>query len=356
MLTSLGAATLAPWFGQSDRLVVDGLDTSAINDDFLGLVRQGGVHCVHKTLFREDTFREFHSFASSRPGSLTIATTVAEIRSARTAGRIAFVLGSQAASGMYGNGIGEAMAAAPLGSLRLIGPALEALHRLGLRVQGLCYNVNDVFGSGCLDPVGPLSRAGQRLVEEIHRARVVLDVGGHTGERTSLDAIGRSAGVPVVCSHSNFASLNPNRRCISDRLAEAIAQTGGLIGLTAVSDFLIRNASRAGTDGPSSPQAQLDTLLDHFDHGRRLVGAEHLALGPDFRWGQGAATVDPTDTVTFTPDELSAGPIRDVAGFEHIGELPNLIVGLRRRGWSERDLDSVLGGNWLRVFQRVWGG
>jgi len=356
LIAGMAAMALPAWTRQPGRLIVDGLDTSAINDEFLGLVRQGGVHCVHKTLFQEGTFRDFHAFAGARTGSVVVATTVAEIRAARAANRIAFVLGCQAASGMYGNGIGEAMAAAPLGSLGLIRPALQRLHAVGLRVQGLCYNVSDVFGSGCLAPTGPLSRAGRRLVEEIHHARVVLDVGGHTGEQTSLDAIAMSSGVPIVCSHTNFAALNPNRRCISNRLAESIARTGGLIGLTAVSDFLVRNASTARTHGPTSPQAKLDTLLDQFDHGRRLVGAEHLAIGPDFRWGQGTTAVDPTDTVTFTPDELSAGPLRDVLGFEHIGELPNLVAGLKGRGWRDSDLDQVLGGSWLRVWQRVWGG
>jgi membrane dipeptidase len=355
-VAALAALGLPRWIRQPNRLVVDGLDTSAINDEFLGLVRQGGVHCVHKTLFQEATFRDFHAFAAARTDSVVVATTVAEIRAARAANRIAFVLGCQAASGMYGNGIGEAMAEAPLGSLALIRPALEQRHRLGLRVQGLCYNVSDVFGSGCLEPTGPLSRAGRRLVEEIHQAKVVLDVGGHTGERTSVDAIAMSSSVPVVCSHTNFAALNPNRRCISNRLAEAIARTGGLIGLTAVSDFLVRNATVARTHGPTSPQAKLDVLLDQFDHGRRLVGAEHLAIGPDFRWGQGTAPVDPTDTVTFTPDELSAGPLRDVLGFEHIGELPNLVAGLEKRGWRQAELDNVLGANWLRVWHRVWGG
>jgi membrane dipeptidase len=257
---------------------------------------------------------------------------------------------------MYGSGIGEAMAEVPLGSLGRIRPALEGLYRRGLRVQGISYNVSDVFGSGCLAPTGPLTRAGRRLVEEIHRARVVLDVGGHTGEQTSFDAIALSGGVPVVCSHTNFAALNPNRRCISNRLAESIARTGGLIGLTAVSDFMVRNAATARAHGPTSPQAKIDILLDHYDHGRRLVGAEHLAIGPDFRSGQEALSIDPTDTVTFTPDELSAGPLRDVIGFEHIGELPNLVTGLRARGWRDSDLDQVLGGSWLRVWQRVWGG
>ncbi len=200
----------------------------------------------------------------------------------------------------------------------------------------------------------PLTRAGRRLVEEVHRHRILLDVGGHTGERTSFDAIDLSAGVPVIASHTDFAALNPNIRCISDRLAERIARSGGVIGLTAVSDFIMRNAAAAARDGATSPLAPLGVLLDHYDYGRRLVGADHLALGPDFLWGQAPVAVDPADAATFTPDSLSAGPVRTVAGFEDISKLPALIAGLRTRGWTQGELDLVLGENWLRVYP-VWG-
>lgn len=354
--TSAALASLAlPLRAQrKDGLIVDGLDTSVINDGFLGIARQGGAECVHKTLFREDSFKEFHVWVEARRDRVAVATTVQGIRAAKASGRVAFVLGAQAAGGMYGNSIDDAMDQVPLGSLNAMRPALAKYHDLGLRVQGLVYNTYNVFGSGCLDHTAPLTRAGRRLVEEIHRLRIALDVGGHAGEQTSLDAIAMSAGVPVIVSHSNFAALNPNRRCISDRLAERIARTGGVIGLTAISDFLVRNATTARRDGPTSPLATLSVLLDHFDHGKRLVGAEHLGLGPDFNWGQEPVEVDPRDAVTFTPEMLSAGRIRTVQGFEDISKLPALIAGLQERGWTERELDLVLGENWLRVWGRIW--
>ena len=337
-----------------ERLVVDGLDTSVVNDGFLGLVRQGGAECVHKTLYREDSFKDFHTFVEARRDRVALATTVPEIRAVKASGRVAFVLGVQTAGGMYGNGIDDAMDQVPLGSLNAIRPALTRYYDLGLRVQGLVYNTYNVFGSGCLDHTAQLTRAGRRLVEEIHRLRIALDVGGHAGERTSLDAIAMSSGVPIIVTHSNFARLNPNQRCISDRLAESIARTGGVIGLTAISDFLVRNAATAKRDGVTSPVATLPVLLDHFDHGKRLVGAEHLGLGPDFNWGQDPVEVDPSDTVSFSPEMLSAGPIRTTKGFEDISKLPALIAGLKERGWTDRELDLVLGENWLRVWGRVW--
>jgi len=350
----LGSAPAQP-AGQRPRLVVDGLEASEINDGFLELVRQGGAHCVHKTLFGHDSYAAFHGFVEARSDRVVIAKTVRDIRDAHRAGKISFVLGAQSASGQYGNGLDTVLDGAPLGGLSLLAGGLQGYKGLGLRIQAICYNTYNVFGSGCLNHAVPLTRAGRRLVEEVHKHRLLLDVGGHAGERTSLDAIEVSAGVPVVCTHSNFAALNDNMRCISDRLAEAIARSGGVIGLTAISDFLIRNPEAAKKHGPKSPLARLDVLLDHYDYAKRLVGVDHVGLGPDFIWGQAPEPVHPEDTVMFPPPALSEGVIRTVLGFEDISKLPNLISGLRTRGWTEPELDKVLGENWLRVYETVWG-
>jgi membrane dipeptidase len=180
-------------------------------------------------------------------------------------------------------------------------------------------------------------------------------VGGHTGEQTSLDAIAISGGVPVVCTHTNAVALNPNPRASSDRLAEAIARTGGVIGITAISDFQVRHAGNAAAHGEQSPQATLDVHLDQYDYFKRLVGVDHVGLGPDFIWGWGDDFVhDASNSITFPPEALSKRPLT-TRGFEDISKLPNLVRGLRQRGWSEPDLDKVLGANWLRVYERVWG-
>src|SRR4030095_661519 len=108
-------------------------------------------------------------------------------------------------------------------------------------------------------------------------------------------------------------------------------------------------------DGPTSPRAGLSVLLDHFDHGKRLLGAEHLGVGSDFLWGQEPGAVGPRDAAPFTPDALSAGPVRTVSGFEDISQLPALIEGLEQRGWTHPELDQVLGASWLRAWGKVWG-
>jgi membrane dipeptidase len=229
-------------------------------------------------------------------------------------------------------------------------------HGLGLRLQGICYNVANMFGGGCVDPRVPLTRAGRRLVEEVHKLRIVLDVGGHTGEQTSLDALEMSSGVPVVCTHTNAAALNPNLRATSDRVMEAIAKTGGVVGITAISDFQVRNQSNYRSHGPRSPQITLDKHLEQYEYVKKLIGIDHIGLGPDFVWGWGEQfNHKAEDSATFPPEALSDGPAATTAGYENISKLPNLVMALRGRGWSDDELDRLLGANWLRVYERVWG-
>jgi membrane dipeptidase len=338
--------------------VVDGLDVSELNEKFLDMVRQGGVECVHKTVAGvsgagtlNNSFGAVHEFADKHGDRMTIATSVRDIRQAQQNGKIAFVLGWQDVN----------ILDAPLREARVfttMNESLGAYSHLGLRIIGICFNNSNLFGGGCLEQREPLTQAGRRLVEEVHKRKLLLDVGGHTGEQTSLDAIEISKGVPVVSTHTNAAAINSNMRCISDRLAAAIANTGGVIGVNALSDFHNRNAKSALIQGDESPQVTLDTHLDQYDYFKKLVGVEHIGLGPDFTWGTKfeAEGEPPADVSLNWPyGESSRGRLLFVKGYENISQLPNLIKGLKGRGWSEAELDKVLGGNWLRVYERVWG-
>ncbi|MEZ4585613.1 MAG: membrane dipeptidase [Gemmatimonadales bacterium] len=336
---------------QARSLVVDGLDTSIVNTGFLALLEQGGVDCVHKSMGDAASYASMYAFLAHHRETIVPAFTVREIRQAQRTGRRSMVFGVQ-----HANLIEAKVPKDPTGTYDQVRSELRAHYDLGMRIHGICYNVANVFGAGCMEPQGPLTRAGRRLVEEIHGMRVLLDVGGHTGERTSLDALELSAGVPVVCTHTNVAALNPNARASSDRVFEAIAKTGGVVGVTAISDFHMRSARTYRAHGPVSPQATLDVHLDQYDYLKRLIGADHVGLGPDFVWGWGESYDHRAEqSITFPPEALSNGPAVTVKDYEDISKLPNLARGLRGRGWSPAEIDKLMGENWLRVYERVWG-
>ena len=332
-------------------LIVDGLDVSIPSKEYLDLLKAGGINCVHKSVGGLTSIGTFYDFLDQHSSVVERATTVGEIQRLHRQGKLVFVFGIQHANDL--EALMEKTGSGVLTPLK----ALRAYYELGIRVLGIAYNVANVFGGGCIDHHIGLTRAGRHLVEEVHKLGIILDVGGHTGEQTSLDAIEMSEGVPIVCSHTNVAALNNNARATSNRVFEALARSGGVIGLTAISDYHVRNPRSAKLHGPVSPPASLETHLDQYDYLRKLVGVDHIGLGTDFTWGSGDGYVrfNQPYSLTFPPDVRSEGGIRYIKDFENSSHLPNLINGLRERGWSKEELGKLLSSNWLRVYKRVWG-
>ena len=277
------------------------------------------------------------------PDEMVLATTVREIQQAYKQGKIAQIYGPQSADFLgteHNRSTGDPR------------PPVAEFYEQGLRLCGISYNVVNIYGGGCLEPHVGLTRAGRRLVEEIHKLRVVLDVGGHTGEKTTLDAIEMAPEIPVVDTHTNVLALNNNPRNDSDRVIEAIAKTGGVIGLATMSSLMSRNPTNSHLK--NAPQVGLDTYLDQFDYIRKLVGVDHVGLGTDnisedadkVRRGANPAVMSP---------EIYNYYRTYVKGFESIAELPNVVRGLIKRGWSTGEIRKVMGENWIRVLEKVWG-
>jgi membrane dipeptidase len=300
------------------------------------------VNCWHQSVGGLASFASVLSFLDQHPDKIVQAGTVRQIRQLRDQGKIAHVCGWQMAEPLIYDANGQG----PVKNLR-------AYKQLGLRIASIAYNNSNIFGGGCLDPDVPLTRLGVKYIEEVHNQNLVLDVCGHTGERTSFDAIQVSKGIPIICSHTNARALNDNPRNISDRLIEAIAGTGGVVGLTSVSDFHMRSPKDANI--AHSPQATLDKLMDHFDHLKKLVGADHIGLGPDFMTGRVDLDAIGMIRERWPADVYSEQPWQMVKDFETIIELPKVTQALLDRGWSEADVRKVLGENWLRVYEKAWG-
>lgn len=331
-------------------LVVDGTNVSALTSEYIEEMLGAGVDVwVHNRVSTEPSglpfFNRAYEFLDRNSDRLAVATTVREIREVRAAGKLAMVLGWQAATPLEGPMSGWGRKPPPI--------ELRAYYELGLRSCGITYNIANRFGGGCLDEWIGLTEAGRYIVERFHDLGIVVDIGGHTGERASLDVLEMSPGVPIICSHTDCRALMDNPRNVTDRVIEGIAATGGVVGLAAINDFVAR--SRNDTAIRTTPQVGLDVLLDHFDHVKRLVGAEHVGIGTDFT--SGFPGTDPyRGSFTAPPTIYSAqDPWTYVEGFETIGELANLENGFRQRGWTQQEITNVMGENWIRVFQRVWG-
>jgi membrane dipeptidase len=324
-----------------EPVVVDGLIAGTIRESYFEGMKKGGVHCAVAGAPRDfQSFTNLLDFFDAHADELVHAKTVADIRRAWQEGKYANVFSWQ-----YATALGTEFNAPP----GTPGTALRGFQEVGLRITGLGYNMTHAFGGGNLGPHIPLTRAGRRLVEEIHKLNMVLDLGGHTGEQASLDAIAMAPEIPVICTRTNVATIADKARCVSDRLIDAIAGTGGVIGLSAVSDFHVHGKGNTG----KVRRANLEDHVDQYDYIKRRVGVEHVGMGTDSVEGMPIpyARID-TDII---PEDMIDEPWRFIEGFEKIEQFPNLVAALRRRGWSPREIDLAMGENWLRVYEQVWG-
>jgi len=222
---------------------------------------------------------------------------------------------------------------------------IDAAYDGGLRSLQLTYNVQDVVGCGCTDRTGGgISDFGATLIERLNQLGVIVDA-AHCSKQTILDACALSS-APVLMSHTGASALHRHDRTIDDESAEAIAGTGGLVGVVTVPFFL------------GSGDADLGIMLDHIDHFVRLLGAEHVGIGTDWPMAAPKWVMVEFDRLIrsqgFKP-EHGIVTTQNLVGFDDYRDFPNITRGLVARGYTDDQIRGMLGENFIRLFSAVCG-
>ena len=199
----------------------------------------------------------------------------------------------------------------------------------GLRVLSLAHYGASAYAHGTGLP-GGLSPRGVELLSAMEAVGMILDV-THLADESFWQAAERFRG-PVLASHSNCRSLVPGDRQISDDQIHYLIQRGSVIGVACDSWMLYPDYVLGKT--PNS-LVTMASVIDHIDHICQLAGnAEHAAIGSDLDGGFGKEQ---------SPHDL-----------ETIADLQKVAYVLRKRGYSEPDVEAVMHGNWIRFFERAW--
>jgi membrane dipeptidase len=216
---------------------------------------------------------------------------------------------------------------------------------MGQRVSQLTYNVRNLIGTGYEEADDGLTTFGAGIVAQMNQVGMAVDA-SHCGPRTTLDAC-RVSKRPVLFTHANCQALVRHSRCKSDEEIRAMAATGGVMGITGVRMFV-----KAGE--PTS----IDDVLDHFDHVARLVGVEHVGVGSDIDL-DGYDKLPPAMRARMLSGYKDSPAFRgqgDIEGLNHPRRMFDLTEGLIRRGYSDADIERILGGNFMRALIEIWSG
>ncbi len=217
----------------------------------------------------------------------------------------------------------------------------------------LVYNNRNAVGGGIADDEDPgLSEYGRKLIQAYNRYGMVVDV-NHTGNRTALDACEASA-KPVIFSHSGAKGVFPSFRNMTDELIMAIAKTGGTCHIFGTGAYI----------DPSNPEVVgPEIIFKHLDYMVQLHGnSDHVGYGSDY-------IPDMNNTMKLVMGKASAYPDMGMKpgttrkAIEMYGPtanpariLPALVDQMLNRGYKEKDVHKILGGNVMRVFDACWTG
>ena len=225
---------------------------------------------------------------------------------------------------------------------------IRVFAELGVRMMHLTYNRRNPIGDGCGEAIDAgLSDFGQLVVAELNRQGVIADC-SHSSQKTGSDAA-KITKKPMVASHSCAYALKPHIRAKKDEVIQAIADTGGLIGVCCIGHFLGGNND-------------IVAFLDHIDYLVKRFGADHVGIGTDV--GYASRIRVPSNTKMparparrnrweslWPPDSRATSHDPRASASLAWTNWPLFTVGMVQRGHRDETIRKILGGNMLRVLK-----
>ncbi len=316
-----------------DAVVIDGLIIAKWNRELFEDMRRGGLTAANCTVSVWEGFQatvdnivRSNALMAECSDLVRPVRSAADITRAKEEGKTGILFGFQNAHA-FEDQIGY----------------VEVFKQLGVGIVQMCYNTQNLVGTGCYERDGGLSGFGREIVAEMNRVGIMCDL-SHVGARTSEEVILESS-KPVCYSHCLPSGLKEHPRNKSDEELKFIADRGGFVGVTMFTPFL-----RAGID------ATIDDYVEAIEYVMNIVGEDAIGIGTDFTQGHGEEFFEwLTHDKGYARRLTRFGEIINPRGIRTIGEFPNLTEALLRHGFSESQVRKIMGENWVRVLKDVWG-
>jgi membrane dipeptidase len=306
----------------------------------------GGASAIKRADVQIEAVR---NLAAKHPETWELATTAGDVRRIAADGKIAALMGLEG-----GYAIDNKI------------ENVERYYQMGVRYMSGAWSVSTDWAGSSGDEIGKtrgLTEFGKQVIREMNRLGMMVDV-SHLSDKAFWDIVNTST-KPVIATHSGCRAITNVPRNLTDDMIVALGKTGGVINVIfypehiepgysekkkkvdaeiaglvqrasdaepgdAAHKKLARDRVRAQEYLKRLPPVYVSRIVDHIDHIVKLVGIDHVGLGSDF------------DGVQVVPADLKS-----------VADLPNLTRELLKRGYSETDIDKILGGNMLRVMEEV---
>ena len=276
-----------------------------------------------------------HNIVEANPERLILVRSAADLAKAKRERKMAMILGTQ--------------------DTAMVGPELDRLAQMkkdGVLTIQLTYNNRNLAGDGSLEPANAgLSKLGKATIERIEAEKQLLDL-SHGGAKTMAEATA-FAKRPLVISHTGARALTDHPRNTDDATIKAVADKGGVVGVYFM-PFLTLDSHPKAAD-----------VIAHVEHVANVAGEDHVGVGTDN--GPLPTPLDEKTKENLRKWQLERIKAGIAAPGEAVGVYPlvedyntvdryeRFASDLAKRGWSQRRLEKLMGGNFLRVYREAWG-
>ncbi len=320
---------------------IDGLQYANWSGKIFEQMQHGRLDCVHATIAYHENFREavlnlekWNSWFERYPDRIIQAHYAEDISEAKRSGKTAIIFGFQTPAPIEDD----------------IG-LVEIWHRLGMRIMQLTYNNQSLLATGCYEVEDSgITRMGREVIAEMNRLGLIIDM-SHSSQNSTLQAIEHS-NKPIAITHANPNFWHHAKRNKSDVVLKSLSQSGGMLGFSIYPHHL-KNASNC------SLQEFCDMIAKTAD---LMGGTSSLGIGSDLcqnhpdsivewmRNGRWTKTLDYGEG-----SSQNAGFPEQPDWFMNNSDFPNLEKGLLKTGFSQTEIDGILGNNWYEFFKTSFG-
>jgi len=225
---------------------------------------------------------------------------------------------------------------------------VEKVHELGCRFMQLTYNNQSLLATGCYEKIDSgVTNFGKETIKEMNRVGIVVDM-SHSGEKSTFDAIDISE-KPIAITHSNPAFWHPAKRNKSSDLLKALSESGGMLGLSLYPHHLKNNT-----------KCTLESFCEMTARTAEIMNIKNIGIGSDLCLKQPDSVVEWMRNGTWSKVKNYGEGSKNKPGFpkqpdwfEDARGFENINKGLKKIGFSEDEINGILGNNWFNFYKNI---
>ncbi len=317
-------------------MIIDNLQYANWSEKIFREMREGGVDAVHVTIAYHENFREtvlnfeaWNRWFERYPDLIMKGLWAEDIERAQETERTAIFFGFQNPSPIEDD----------------IG-LVEIVHSLGARFMHLSYNNQSLLATGCYETEDPgITRMGRQVIKEMNRVGLVVDM-SHSADRSTIEAAEISER-PIAITHANTYDWQPALRNKRHDVIKAVTEAGGMLGFSLYPHHL-----------KGKSDCTLQSFCEMVARTAELYGVEHLGLGSDLCQDQPDSVVEWMRVGRWSKEiDYGEGSASNPgfppmpSWFQGNKDFSNIAQGLRDIGFSQDDVDALMGGNWYRFYK-----